>query len=104
MIVSEHKNLDLKLSSLRHALSSLPKPHYDTLKFMIEHLHRVSLHSAINKMTPHNLATVFAPTLIAPSESVNDFLPDMTSDILLIETLILHCEVIFCNNGRSIMV
>jgi hypothetical protein len=62
---------------------------------MIEHLHRVSLHCAINKMNSHNLATVFAPTLIGPTESANDALPDMTSDILLIETFISKCEVIF---------
>lgn len=34
----EHKNQDLKLSSIKHALLSLPKGHYDTLKFMMEHL------------------------------------------------------------------
>lgn len=45
-------------------------------------------------MNPHNLATVFAPTLIGPTEST-DALPDMTSDILLIETLIANYEVIF---------
>lgn len=55
---------------------------------------RVSMHSAINKMNPHNLATVFAPTLIS-TESTNDALPDMTTDILLIETMITDCEKIF---------
>lgn len=47
-------------------------------------------------MTPHNLATVFAPTLIGPSEMMGSALPDMTSDIYLIETLITDCEQIFC--------
>ncbi|KAJ3647326.1 hypothetical protein Zmor_019210 [Zophobas morio] len=91
----QHKNNDLKISSIKHALKSLPKAHYDTLKYVVEHLHRVSLHSAINKMNPHNLATVFAPTLIGPIESTSDVLPDMTSDILLIETMITSCESIF---------
>lgn len=100
----QHKNEDLKLSSVRHALKSLPKAHYSTLKFMIEHLNRVSKHSAINKMTPHNLATVFAPTLIGPAESLGTILPDMTSDILLIETLISHCQTIFSESPRSILV
>lgn len=46
-------------------------------------------------MNSHNLATVFAPTLIGPRESASDVMPDMTSDILLIEILITHCERIF---------
>lgn len=56
---------------------------------------RVSQHSAINKMTAYNLATVFAPTLIGPIESIDSILPDMTSDILLIEILITKCNMIF---------
>lgn len=58
---------------------------------------RISLHAAINKMNPHNLATVFAPTLIGPTEATTNetTLPDMTSDIFLIETLISCCDRIF---------
>lgn len=59
--------------------------------------HRVSVHSAINKMTAYNLATVFAPTLIGPIEAIDSILPDMTSDILLIEMLITNCNNIFSN-------
>lgn len=91
----QHKNFDLKISSIRHALFSLPKQHYATLQYMIEHLNRVSLHAAINKMNSHNLATVFAPTLIGPAEITATVLPDMTTDILLIETLITHYDKIF---------
>lgn len=36
----QHNDIDLQLSSIKHALLLLPKPHYDTLKFMIQHLHR----------------------------------------------------------------
>ncbi|XP_018318711.1 beta-chimaerin isoform X3 [Agrilus planipennis] len=91
----QQKSFEKRLSSVKQALLSLPKPHYCTLHFMMDHLNRVSLHAAINKMNPHNLATVFAPTLIGPPESGSLMLPDMTTDILLIETLILHCEKIF---------
>lgn len=40
ILFSEHKNLDLRISSIIHALKSLPKPHYETLKYMINHLQR----------------------------------------------------------------
>lgn len=52
-------------------------------------------------MTAHNLATVFAPTLIGPAENTGSALPDMTSDIYLIEMLISHCDEIF-ENERSV--
>lgn len=61
---------------------------------------RVASHAAANKMTAHNLATVFAPTLIGPAENAGTALPDMTSDIYLIEMLISYCDEIFAD-GRS---
>ncbi|XP_049818032.1 beta-chimaerin isoform X2 [Aethina tumida] len=91
----QHKNQDLKLSSIKHALLSLPKGHYDTLKFMMEHLNTVARHSPINKMTESNLATVFAPTLIRRTDLILSDVPDLTSDINLIETMIRHCDSIF---------
>ncbi|KAK9696223.1 RhoGAP domain [Popillia japonica] len=97
----QHKNLDLRISSIIHALKSLPKPHYETLKYMINHLQRVASCSAINKMNPHNLATVFAPTLIGPPESTDALIPDLTTDILLIETLIEYCDRIFNDLRRN---
>ncbi|KRT84738.1 hypothetical protein AMK59_43 [Oryctes borbonicus] len=97
----QHRNLDLRISSIMHSLKSLPKAHYDSLKYMIHHLQRVASCSAINKMNPHNLATVFAPTLIGPPESTDALIPDLTSDILLIETLIEHCDRIFNNATKQ---
>lgn len=49
-------------------------------------------------MTAHNLATVFAPTLIGPAENAGSALPDMTSDIYLIEMLISYCDEIFVDD------
>ncbi|KAJ8926125.1 hypothetical protein NQ315_009982 [Exocentrus adspersus] len=88
----QHEKKDLQLSSIRHALMSLPKQHYDTLKFMIEHLHRVALHAPINKMNSSNLATVFAPTLIHHPPNL---IWDVRGDILLLEIMIDDCERIF---------
>ncbi|XP_018567197.1 beta-chimaerin isoform X1 [Anoplophora glabripennis] len=88
----QHDKKDLQLSSIKHALLSLPKPHYDTLKFMIEHLYRVALHAPINKMNSSNLATVFAPTLIHHPPNI---IWDVRSDILLLEIMINNYDKIF---------
>ncbi|XP_060516757.1 beta-chimaerin isoform X2 [Cylas formicarius] len=91
---AENNNLESQLPSIKHALLSLPKPHYDTLKFVIEHLNRVALHSPINKMNALNLATVFAPTLIHHPANV---IPDVRSDIILLELMINNVDVVFVN-------
>lgn len=38
--ILEHKSKDLQISSIKHALLSLPRHHYDTLRYMLEHLSR----------------------------------------------------------------
>jgi hypothetical protein len=57
---------------------------------------RVVQHQITNKMTAHNLSTVFAPTLMpAPDLSKCGGLPGMTYEISALETLITHQQTIF---------
>ncbi|RXM91360.1 Breakpoint cluster region protein [Acipenser ruthenus] len=49
-------------------LLSLPEPNLVTFLFLLDHLKRVAENEIINKMSLHNLATVFGPTLLRPSE------------------------------------
>ncbi|KAL8613154.1 hypothetical protein ACOMHN_042963 [Nucella lapillus] len=48
-------------------LHSLPNTNYYTAVYLLEHLHRVSKNEKENKMTIHNLSTIFGPTLLAPA-------------------------------------
>lgn len=77
--------------AMREALKKLPQPHYNSLKFMIEHLNRVAAHHIVNKMTEHNLATVFAPTLIATTPQITD----LSQEIFMLSSLIQHCYAVF---------
>ncbi|XP_050298911.1 beta-chimaerin-like [Anthonomus grandis grandis] len=88
----QHNDMDVQLTSIKHALLLLPKSHYDSLRFMIQHLHRVARHAPINKMNALNLATVFAPTLIHHPPNI---IPDVRSDILLLELMINKCDGVF---------
>ncbi|XP_044740576.1 N-chimaerin [Chrysoperla carnea] len=103
---TRRKQLPDQLNGIRDSLTLLPTAHYHTLQYLLEHLQRVSQHQAINKMSAHNLATVFAPTLIGPphmaatgdnmaASQYNNGPPDISSDIFLIELLITHCMKIF---------
>ncbi|KAL7391646.1 hypothetical protein ABVT39_011956 [Epinephelus coioides] len=57
-----------KESCMLNLLLSLPEPNLVTFLFVLDHLKRVAENESINKMSLHNLATVFGPTLLRPSE------------------------------------
>nr|XP_019949547.1 PREDICTED: breakpoint cluster region protein [Paralichthys olivaceus] len=57
-----------KESCMLNLLLSLPEPNLVTFLFLLDHLKRVTENETINKMSLHNLATVFGPTLLRPSE------------------------------------
>ncbi|KAL0994423.1 hypothetical protein UPYG_G00122010 [Umbra pygmaea] len=58
-----------KENCMMHLLRSLPDPNLITFLSLLEHLKRVADKEPINKMSLHNLGTVFGPTLLRPSES-----------------------------------
>ena len=87
----ECKSVGEQVISIRESMKFLPQAHYNCLKYIIEHLTRVASHHAINKMTEHNLATVFAPTLIA----IPQHLTDLSQEIFMLTSLITNCQAIF---------
>ncbi|XP_006901470.1 PREDICTED: breakpoint cluster region protein [Elephantulus edwardii] len=60
-----------KDSCMQNLLLSLPEPNLLTFHFLLDHLKRVAEKEVVNKMSLHNLATVFGPTLLRPSEKEN---------------------------------
>uniref|UniRef100_A0A8C7YPP8 ABR activator of RhoGEF and GTPase n=1 Tax=Oryzias sinensis TaxID=183150 RepID=A0A8C7YPP8_9TELE len=58
-----------KENCMMHLLRSLPEPNIMTFLTLLDHLKRVAEKEPVNKMSLHNLATVFGPTLLRPSES-----------------------------------
>lgn len=57
-----------KESCMLNLLLSLPEANLVTFLFLLDHLKRVAEKEPVNKMSLHNLATVFGPTLLRPSE------------------------------------
>ncbi|XP_078461908.1 rho GTPase-activating protein 45-like isoform X1 [Lampetra planeri] len=62
----QHTELGRILSQLQDLLKQLPSPHYNTLSYIIQHLHRVTDREEENKMSFRNLGIVFGPTLLRP--------------------------------------
>ncbi|KAI4797341.1 hypothetical protein KUCAC02_025162, partial [Chaenocephalus aceratus] len=59
---------EAKESCMLNLLLSLPEANLVTFLFLLDHLKRVTENEGVNKMSLHNLATVFGPTLLRPSE------------------------------------
>ncbi|XP_054936590.1 breakpoint cluster region protein isoform X1 [Physeter macrocephalus] len=57
-----------KESCMLNLLLSLPESNLLTFLFLLDHLKRVAEKETVNKMSLHNLATVFGPTLLRPSD------------------------------------
>ncbi|XP_066552293.1 active breakpoint cluster region-related protein isoform X2 [Amia ocellicauda] len=70
-----------KENCMMHLLRSLPDPNLITFLSLLEHLKRVAEKEPINKMSLHNLATVFGPTLLRPSEVESKAHISLASDI-----------------------
>ena len=80
---------------LSNSFKFLPKAHYQLLKYLGQHLERVVHNSSRNKMTPHNLAVVFAPTLMrAPSDNMT-IIKDFSLQKHFVECVILKHGVLF---------
>ena len=55
---------DLRLMKLKEVILQLPDANYNTLEFLLKHLHRISLRHKDTGMTAKNLAIVWAPNLL----------------------------------------
>ncbi|KIX04198.1 uncharacterized protein Z518_07752 [Rhinocladiella mackenziei CBS 650.93] len=64
-----------RVDAMQRALEGLPRVHYETLEYLIQHLARVVQQEKENLMTSMNMAVVFAPTIMRP-ESISRELSD----------------------------
>ncbi|XP_011403146.1 PREDICTED: rho GTPase-activating protein 29-like [Amphimedon queenslandica] len=83
-------------SNVRQILhKELPRSHYETLQFFVQHLNLVAKHSDMNKMKSHNLAVVFAPTLMKPVDEDGMNLASIQFQQAFIKKLIENFDDIF---------
>ncbi|XP_055580848.1 rho GTPase-activating protein 29 isoform X2 [Falco cherrug] len=84
---------------IKDLLKQLPVPNYNTLQYLIGHLHRVTEQSDENKMSASNLGIIFGPTLIRPRQTDATVslssLVDYPYQARVVELLIMYYEKIF---------
>ncbi|NWJ07430.1 RHG29 protein, partial [Crypturellus undulatus] len=92
---------------IKDLLKQLPVPNYNTLQYLIGHLHRVTEQSDENKMSASNLGIIFGPTLIRPRQTDATVslssLVDYPYQARVVELLITHYEKIFDVSLQSLL-
>ncbi|KAM9324761.1 rho GTPase-activating protein 29 [Gastrophryne carolinensis] len=91
--------LNRVIIKIRDLVKQLPPPNYNTLQFLVEHLHRVTEEVKENKMTASNLGIIFGPTLLRPRQTDATIslssLVDYPYQARIVELLIKYYDKIF---------
>uniref|UniRef100_A0A8C6K7H7 Chimerin 2 n=1 Tax=Nothobranchius furzeri TaxID=105023 RepID=A0A8C6K7H7_NOTFU len=89
-------NAESRLEAIHEALLQLPPAHYETLRYLMAHLKRVTTFERDNLMNAENLGIVFGPTLMQPPEqSALTTLNDMRQQKLVVQLMVEHEDVLF---------
>ncbi|XP_076037677.1 rho GTPase activating protein at 1A [Oratosquilla oratoria] len=97
---------EYRKTTLLRLFSSLPQLNQSIIVYLLEHLVKVHQQETLNKMSLHNLATVFGPTMLrpgakAPNQTPKDLLAAGTVDVMA-QAGILHFFLSRRANGEPI--
>ncbi|KAK3749922.1 hypothetical protein QZH41_017375, partial [Actinostola sp. cb2023] len=89
-----------RMWALKCLINELPDHNFETLKFLLAHLKRISNNACLNKMESRNLAIVFGPTLVRTGEdTMMSMVKDMSDQCRIVETILIHNEWFFEESG-----
>ncbi|XP_038649802.1 rho GTPase-activating protein 29-like isoform X1 [Scyliorhinus canicula] len=97
-------NIGMKriLFKVKDLLRQLPQANYNTLRYLVGHLHRVAEKEEENKMSASNLGIIFGPTLIRPRQTDAtaslSSLVDYPYQAQMVELFVTHYENIFVSS------
>lgn len=91
-----------RMWALRRQIHNLPDHHYESFKYLANHLKGVAANADTNRMEVRNLAIVFGPTLVrSGDDSMVTMVTDMSDQCKIIESLIQHCDWFFSDDVES---
>lgn len=91
-----------RITAIKKLVHELPEHHFQTLKYIMQHLKRVVDYSQVNKMEARNLAIVFGPTLVrAGDDNMVTMVTDMSHQCRIVEFLILNVDWCFGETDES---
>ncbi|XP_073992198.1 rho GTPase-activating protein 12-like isoform X2 [Rhodnius prolixus] len=84
-----------RLNMFVDIVKSLPTANRDTLKFLLQHLLKVTKYQEHNRMHMANVAIVFGPTLMWPEQESQNMALDLIQQNMVIEALLIDYHLIF---------
>ncbi|KAH9640546.1 hypothetical protein HF086_001595 [Spodoptera exigua] len=96
------KPKEARIKEFQEIVKALPPCNRDTLKFLLEHLIKVTEYKEQNRMHTANLAIVFGPTLLwAPPEQAHNIAVDCIQQNNVVDILLTDFKEIFVDNGSK---
>ncbi|XP_054266488.1 rho GTPase-activating protein 12-like isoform X1 [Macrosteles quadrilineatus] len=92
---STNSNYNEKIKEFREIVKSLPTCNHDTLKYLLQHLLRVTKYQEFNRMHIPNIAIVFGPTLMWPEQESKNMAFDLMQQNFVIDFLLSEFNNIF---------
>lgn len=91
---AEAKGMDasVRQKTMQELVHQLPEHHFNTLRFLVEHLHRVQARANENRMSSRNLGVVFGPTLMRSADASQEF-AHMGGKAMTVEFMIDHPSI-----------
>ncbi|XP_015596803.1 rho GTPase-activating protein 26 isoform X2 [Cephus cinctus] len=89
---AKQETKETRISDIHMLVYRLPKPNFNMLLLLINHLRNVAKKSDKNLMTVGNLAVCFGPTLLRPEEETVASIMDIKFYNIVVEILIDNCE------------
>ncbi|XP_052738721.1 uncharacterized protein LOC112045923 isoform X2 [Bicyclus anynana] len=96
------KPREARVKEFQSIIQALPQCNRDTLKFLLEHLLKVTQYSERNRMHTANLAIVFGPTLLwAPAEQAHNIAIDYIQQNNVVDILLNDFKDIFVEETKG---
>ncbi|XP_059708516.1 rho GTPase-activating protein 15 isoform X2 [Haemorhous mexicanus] len=84
-----------RIKCIRSLVKKLPRPNYDTMKILFEHLQKIAAKESVNLMSTQSLGIVFGPTLLRPEKETGNMAVHMLYQNQIVELMLSEYSKIF---------
>uniref|UniRef100_A0A8D0EDR7 Rho GTPase-activating protein 15 n=1 Tax=Salvator merianae TaxID=96440 RepID=A0A8D0EDR7_SALMN len=84
-----------RVKSIKNLVQKLPKPNYDTMNLLFEHLQKIAAKENKNLMSPQSLGIVFGPTLLRSEKETGSMAVYMVYQNQIVELMLNEYPAIF---------
>ncbi|NXL94577.1 RHG15 protein, partial [Alectura lathami] len=81
--------------TVKTLVKKLPRPNYDTMKVLFEHLKKIAAKESVNLMSTQSLGIVFGPTLLRPEKETGNMAVHMLYQNQIVELMLSEYSKIF---------